>query len=105
MRISTHTVTASALLITVASILPSTSVAQSAFYNDASCTVLCDGSNCGGAKFVQNPTPANLQVGDCYKARADRTGSAKSVTFLLHYIQPETDMQMMNNYFAIPRHT
>ena len=66
----------------VAFMLPLQSMAQTTFYNDASCTVLCDGTNCGGAKFIFNPTPSSLQVGDCYKSRTDATSAARSVTTL-----------------------
>jgi hypothetical protein len=69
-----------ALCVTVLFVLPSMSTAQTSFYNDSSCTVLCDGNNCGGVKFSNNPSPSSVQVGDCYVPRTDQMQSSQAVT-------------------------
>jgi hypothetical protein len=71
-----------ALCITVLFVLPSMSMAQTSFYNDSACTVLCDGNNCNGVRFSSNPSPSSLQVGDCYVARTDQIQSSQAVTSL-----------------------
>jgi hypothetical protein len=72
-----------AFCATIAFMLASTSMAQSAFYDDSSCSVLCNGVNCNGAKFFSNPIPASAyKVGDCVPIRSDTPNtSSRSVIF------------------------
>lgn len=82
MRTSASTV-AFAFCATIALMLASTSMAQlTYFYNDASCSIVCDGTNCGGAKFVSNPiSVSNSKLGECFRVRLDSSLSSKSVIF------------------------